>query len=107
MSNKDLFVSLFITVVLFFVAVVATAPAFADEDDVNVRAGIIVEVNCEEDYCIVEDACGLYWEFYEVEDFMVGDMVIMTMWDAGTPETILDDEILDVVYSGFIAADVK
>ena len=107
MNNKQMIVSLFIVFIMFFSIFVITAPAFAEADDIHVRAGIIVEINEEEDYCVVEDACGLIWKFYEVEDFTVGDVVIMTMWDANTPETILDDEIVDVVYSGYIAAELK
>lgn len=104
MNNKQMIISLFVVYILFVSIFVVTSPAFADT---NVRAGIIVEINEEEDYATVEDACGLIWEFDEIEDFMVGDLVIMTMWDSNTPESIYDDEIINVVYSGFIAADVK
>lgn len=60
--------------IMFGLAVVLTSPAFAET---NVRAGIIVEVNEEDDYAVVEDPCGIFWEFYGIEDFIVGDLVIM------------------------------
>lgn len=92
--------------ILFGLAIVLTSPAFADIDGINVRAGIIIKINTEEDYCVVEDSCGLFWEFQGVDDYEIGDLVIMTMWDAET-ESIFDDEIINVTYSGYIAADVK
>ena len=90
--------------ILFGLAIILTSPAFAET---NVRAGIIVEVDEEDDRAIVEDPCGIFWEFRGVEDFMVGDLVIMELYDAGTPESIFDDEIINITYSGFVAADVK
>lgn len=104
MNNKQMFMSLFIVFVLFAAVFVVTAPAFADT---NVRAGVIVEINEEENYCVVEDPCGLFWEFSEIEDFEIGDLVIMVMDNIGTPETILDDEIVDVVYSGYVSNELK
>lgn len=32
---------------------------------------------------------------------LIGGLVICTMYDKGTKETILDDEIVDVVWSGY------
>lgn len=93
--------------VLFGLAIVLTSPAFAGTDGINVRAGVIVEVDEEGDYAVVKDACGIFWEFYGIEDFTVGDLIIMELWDANTPESIYDDEIIDIIYSGYIAADVK
>lgn len=104
MNNKQMFVSLFIVYILFVSIFIITAPAFADT---NVRAGIIIEINEEDDYVVVEDPCGLIWEFDEIEDFDIGDLVLMVMDDMGTPETIIDDVIIDTIYSGYVAAEVK
>lgn len=104
MNNKQMFVSLFIVYILFVSIFVMTAPAFADT---NVRAGVIIEINEEDDYAVVEDPCGLIWEFSEIEDFEIGDLVIMTMDDMETPETIMDDVIIDTVYSGYVVAELK
>ncbi|MCR5453184.1 MAG: hypothetical protein K6F00_11210 [Lachnospiraceae bacterium] len=65
------------------------------------RAMEIVDIDRETDIAICVDAVGMEWSFTEPEDLEVGDIVICTMFDNGTTETILDDEIIDVVYSGY------
>ena len=63
------------------------------------RAMEIVEI--ENDIAICVDAVGMEWEFDEPEDLEVGDIVICTMYDKGTKDTIIDDEIVDVRWSGY------
>ena len=65
------------------------------------RAMEIVKVDLMADKAICVDAVGMEWEFYEPEDLEEGDIVICTMYDNGTKETIVDDEIVDVVWSGY------
>ena len=61
----------------------------------------IVEIDRKADIAICIDAIGMEWEFTEPEDFEVGDMVICTMYNNGTADYIIDDEIVDVVWSGY------
>ena len=65
------------------------------------RAMIIDSYNKANDEVICVDAVGLEWSFYGLEDLEVGDMIICTMSDNGTRETIIDDEIIDVEWSGY------
>ena len=65
------------------------------------RAMEIVEIDKAKDIAICVDAVGMEWEFYEPEDLEVGDVVICTMYDNGTTNTIVDDEIIDVRWSGY------
>ena len=65
------------------------------------RAMEIVEIDKANDIAICVDAVGYEWEFDEPEDLEVGDIVICTMYDKGTKDTIVDDEIIDVVWSGY------
>lgn len=95
---KKIIAVVLVLVVLFSVSALA---------DVNSRVAIIISIDTEADKAICEDACGLIWEFYDVEDFDIDDVVVLIMWDSETPESIFDDEIVDVTYSGFAAADVK
>lgn len=68
------------------------------------RAMEIVEVH--DDIAICVDAVGYEWEFTEPEDLIVGDLVICMMDTKGT-ETIFDDEITHVYYSGYTANTYK
>mgnify|MGYP007069956634 FL=1 len=65
------------------------------------RAMEITDIDSANDMVICTDAEGYEWEFEGAEDFTEGDIVICTMYDNETKETIFDDEIVDVVYSGY------
>lgn len=69
------------------------------------RAMEIVEIDKAKDIAVCVDAVGMEWEFTEPEDLEVGDLVICTMYDKGTTETIVDDEIVDVTWSGYWMKD--
>lgn len=69
------------------------------------RAMEIVEIDKANDMAICVDAVGMEWEFYGPEDLEAGDLVICTMHDNGTADTIVDDEIIDVTWSGYWIED--
>ena len=62
--------------------------------------GIVTNIDSESDIVTVTTFDGHQFEFYEVEDWMVGDIAGMTLYDNGTPE-VEDDIILDVQYLGY------
>ena len=61
----------------------------------------VVAFERETDTVVCCDATGLEWAFYGIEDWEVGDLVIAMMDDNGTRETLVDDIITDVTYSGY------
>ena len=69
------------------------------------RAMEIVEVKDDTAVCV--DAVGFEWEFDGADDLDVGDIIICTMYDKGTKNTIIDDEIIDVRWSGYTTSDVS
>ena len=75
----------------------ATAPNF----NTYSKASYVVALNYESDTVTVEDATGNLWDFYGCEDYMEGDIIVMTMDDNGTPNSIYDDESLQVRFSGW------
>lgn len=97
MSIRRFVAVVVVALVLFVVVVNAVAVATAE---IYPRAGRIVEINCSEDVVVFVDGAGFLWEFYGIEDYAVGDIVACVYWDADTPDTITDDEILDVQYAG-------
>lgn len=70
------------------------------------RAMEITRIDLMADKAICVDATGLEWEFYGPEDLEEGDIIIATMYDKGTKNTIIDDEIVDVVWSGYTAREI-
>lgn len=63
--------------------------------------GIVIEVNYDEDYIMIEDFYGNIWIFDGIEDWAKNDVVAMIMDDHGT-EGIEDDIIIDIRYCGTI-----
>ena len=58
----------------------------------------IVEIN--DDVVMVSTSTGILYEFEGAEDYMVGDIVAVTMFSNGT-RIVLDDVILSVRASGY------
>ena len=87
-------------VVITLAMIFFSMPARAEKSEFYPRAAIIIELVEDEDIVVCQDAAGVIWEFYGIEDFDIGDIVAMILWDAGTPEGIFDDEIIDATYAG-------
>ena len=64
------------------------------------RAFVVSELDYERDMVIVTDAVGLEWEFEEIEDWEIGDMVVAIMNDNAT-EIITDDYFYEIEWSGY------
>ena len=78
--------------------------ALAEEDVVEgyyPLTAVVVDLDYNEDILVLEDGAELVWEFEGIEDFEIGDIVSLLMWDNNTPDSIYDDVILLVYYSGF------
>lgn len=53
------------------------------------------------DNCMtIEDRTGNVWVWNDVEDWLVGDKLVMTISDNGT-QTIKDDRIIKLTYIGY------
>lgn len=62
----------------------------------------VVKIDEQRDLVTLETSTGLLYEFYGVtEEWTVGDIAAVLMYNSGTPETALDDAILRAVNSGF------
>jgi len=60
---------------------------------------VITDIN--QDTVTAETATGFVFSFSGSEDYSTGDIISCIMSDNGTAETITDDIILTVQYSGF------
>lgn len=60
---------------------------------------VITDIN--QDTVTAETATGFEFSFSGTEDYTTGDIISCIMSDNGTAETITDDIILSVQYSGF------
>ena len=90
-----------IALVLILCAAITMRISVEKQREYYPRAAYITELRAEDDLVFCEDAVGFQWVFYGIEDYDVGDLVILTMDPAGTHETILDDRIVDTMYAGF------
>lgn len=90
----------------FFTSIVLSALALAS-NPVNTmyargiypETTIITALDYEQDIVTVETCEGFLFSFYGCEDWAIGDFASVIFDDMGT-ESILDDEIIIVKYSG-------
>lgn len=65
------------------------------------RAFVVSQLDYARDMVIVTDAVGFEWEFEEIEDWEVGDMVVAIMSDNATP-IMSDDYFVKIQFAGYI-----
>lgn len=70
-------------------------------DNLYPLCGIVTEVDYKKDYIVIEDFTGNLWVWEGAEDWGRKDIASMIMDDKGT-DSITDDEIVKVYYSGWI-----
>lgn len=75
----------------------AKAETKINPDNVYAKTAIVTEIDRKNDLVTVLDGVGYEWQFYGVEDWMIGDYASMVMYDNKT-ESIFDDSIIDVKY---------
>ena len=106
MSLKDTLKCAAVLYVVMILMFVLTAPAFA-QANIYARVGVIVEINRNENWFLVEDAEGFLWEAEDPEDFVEGDVAVMMLADIEDTDEIFDDVILSVEATGFFATDFE
>lgn len=79
----------------------AQGEIYFNMDTLYPHTAVVSEVNYTENIVTVEDFNGNLWEFSETDDWSKGDIVSMIMDTKGT-DSIYDDEIVSVKYSGYI-----
>lgn len=70
-------------------------------------AFVVDEIDRESDLVYIKTAAGFIYSFESVEDWMIGDIAAAIMSDNGTPETITDDQIINIRYCGYIDKAIR
>ena len=70
-------------------------PAHAEESDIAEIFAVVIDFDYENDSVDCLDEEGNVWTFYEIEDWIIGDEVVLTVWT-------VTDEILDLRYIGWM-----
>ena len=89
-----------------YIAILATTMVLLAHGIIYPATAVVTAVDYENDVVTVERASGHVYEFYGVEDLMVGDLMSLVMYSNGTPYTVEDDEVISARYSGFIINEV-
>lgn len=63
---------------------------------------IVSACDLDNDKVFLVDFNGNEWTISGIEDWMEGDVASAIMSDNGTPDSIYDDKILDIQYSGYL-----
>lgn len=69
------------------------------------RTAVVTDLDYDNDLVIITDWAGLDWMMEGIEDWQVGDLVSLLMYDCGTPDTIFDDKIVMAYYGGWIGLE--
>lgn len=76
-----------------------------DADNLYPNTAIVIALDSYEDIVICIDGAGHEWIFEGVEDWMIGDLVSLLMFDNFT-EIVTDDEIMVAWYGGHVGMSV-
>lgn len=71
----------------------------ANQSEIYPRTMVVTETNESTDTVVLTDSAGHMWEFYGIEDWIVGDVCSCIMNTNGTKD-ITDDTIVDMRYNG-------
>ena len=82
--------------VVVVVSAASNEPRYA-ASNLYAEAGVVTELDYTADVVTFMDARGMYWSFYGVEDWQVGDLLCAILYDAGTFDP-LDDAVIGATY---------
>lgn len=88
-------------IMMSLLACVGFANSKREMGDYYPRAFVVSQLDYARDMVIVTDAVGFEWEFEEIEDWEVGDMVVAIMSDNATP-IMSDDYFVKIQFAGYI-----
>lgn len=77
----------------------ATGEYGINSEELYARVAIISGFESECDLVYLADIAGNTWAMYGIEDWSIGDVVCIILWNAGT-DLIMDDEIVSATYNG-------
>lgn len=72
-----------------------------EQHSIYVRTMEVVQLDYTQDVVTCVDCVDYEWQFYGCEDYNEHDLVSCIMDTMGTEDTILDDAIFDVEYTGY------
>ena len=106
--KKVLIALMVIIVLLSSVAEVLDAKADREylPDDLYARVAIVSGFEFHNDLVFFTDVTGHVWECYEIEDWQLGDVACLIIWNAETRE-VSDDEIVWFTYNGRVSDMTK
>lgn len=71
-------------------------------DNLYPMTAVVTDFDFDNDLVIVTDWEGFDWIFEGIEDWQIGDICSMIMFDNNTYEYVEDDIIVKIVYAGFM-----
>lgn len=75
--------------------------AFVAAFGLNPVTARVTDLDREADTVTIETATGHLYQYYGCEDYEIGDYVSAILWNYGTKDTVTDDIIISVHYSGY------
>ena len=88
--------------VLVSLLLVCFSACAMDIDNLYPMTAVVTDFDFENDLVIVTDYEGFDWIFEGIEDWQIGDICSMIMFDNNTYKYVEDDIIVKIVYAGFM-----
>ena len=92
---------MFIKIIALLSLIASLCSVPFEDHSLYMRGMQVVDLDYENDLVTCVDGADLEWQFYGCEDYCEGDIVCAFMDTMGTEDSIYDDVILKVNYSGF------
>lgn len=99
--TKRIWIANLILAIVIILMMILPFKANANTPNNYPNAGIITELDTENDIVYFTDFSGNIWSFYGIEDLLEGDIIAVIMAEQGKPNYIYDDEVVDVRYIGY------
>lgn len=80
-------------IIAIIIAVMLICGIATAEGRIYPRFGNVVDIEYDSDFVTVDDGLGNLWDFYGVDFYLYGDIVLLVMDDNGTPDWIYDDKV--------------
>ena len=101
MEKKIWLADLILAIVIILMLILPIKANAKTAEEYYPNAGIITELDEENDIVYFTDFSGNIWSFSGIEDLLEGDIVAVIMADVGKTNYIYDDEVVAVRYIGY------
>lgn len=89
-------------IIAFFAFSITTSAKVSGEDSIYPQTFIVCGIDKQTDTIHLRTFSGMVYAWKGVEDWQINDIAAAIMYNNGTPDTITDDQIAVLEYTGWL-----